>query len=603
MLRHAFISKNRLPTLMKKPSSNLLLFGTFLFLFLLPALACKRTVNSPQQLTAVAEKAAIARVTAAVEATEHQKYITPTATFTITPTETKNAETAAAETASAILNTPTPTITPTPTDTATMTPTVPTPRSTYPVETISPSTDTPTPEFTPLPTATPTPEIPLPDLRSDFNNKHFYVVQTGDTAEAIAWRYGTTVSRISGLGDSPIDRFLTPGMLLLVNAPKRTFSSASRILPDEYIVMGYPSISYDLDEEVRQAGGYLATYEEYTSSGNMTGTEIIHKVAYDYSISPIILLELLEYKSHWFYGQPHSIVEEHYPIGWLGENTEGLYKQLTWAAQQLSLGYYGWRYGTLSEIPFYKNPKPDTPIYFNPLLNAGSVAIQYLFAQLHTYEDFEEAIYDTNGFLQQFYLDFGNVWDYYMDDPDGFNDQLTQPELVLPFLEGDEWSITGGPHEAFTTGSPLGALDFAPPMAEGGCARSDEWITASAPGLVIRNGVGTVVLDLDMDGHEETGWVIYYLHVRTDGKAAVGTVLPLNGRIGHPSCEGGTATGTHLHIARKYNGEWVQAYGPVPFDMCGWIPFGGESYLGGIQRGDDIIYAQPYASADTLVHY
>ena len=54
---------------MIKKYPNLLLFGTFLFLFLLPALACKRTVNSPHQLTAVAEKAAIARVTAAVEAT------------------------------------------------------------------------------------------------------------------------------------------------------------------------------------------------------------------------------------------------------------------------------------------------------------------------------------------------------------------------------------------------------------------------------------------------------------------------------------------------------------------------------------------------------
>ena len=218
-------------------------------------------------------------------------------------------------------------------------------------------------------------------------------------------------------------------------------------------------------------------------------------------------------------------------------------------------------------------------------------------------EDFEKAIYDVNGFLQQFYLDFGNVWDYYVIDSKGFNNRLEQPELTLPFTEDDEWSITGGPHESWTTGSPLGALDFAPRMAEQGCARSDSWITASAPGLVIRTGVGTVVLDLDMDGHEETGWVIYYLHVRTDGKAEPGTRLPLHGRIGHPSCEGGNATGTHLHIARKFNGEWVQAYGPLPFNMSGWIPFGGESYRGGVQRDDDVIYAQTYATSNTLVHY
>ena len=36
-------------------------------------------------------------------------------------------------------------------------------------------------------------------------------------------------------------------------------------------------------------------------------------------------------------------------------------------------------------------------------------------------------------------------------------------------------------------------------------------------------------------------------------------------RIGHASCEGGVSTGTHLHFARKYNGEWVLADGPLPF--------------------------------------
>lgn len=589
---------------MKKPSSTILIISTLIALVLIPSLACTRSANTPQQLTAIAERAVVLRVTEAIIATETQRYITPSATFTNTPTETllPELETATAEALITATLTPTVTQTPIPTDTPTITPTIPTPRSTFPVETIAPETAAAT--ATPAePTATPTPDIPLPDLFSDFSNKFFYIVQTGDTAQAIAYRFGITPSRITGLTDPESEHFLKPDTLLMISAPKRNFSSGMRILPDEYVVMGYPSIGYDLEYEVQQAGGYLASYSEYTSAGTLTGTEIIEKVALDYSISPIILMELLEYKSHWVYGQPTSVVEEKYPIGWLGENSQGLYKQLTWAAQELSLGYYGWRYGTLSEIPFYKHPQPDEPVYFNPLLNAGSVAIQYLFAQLNLYDEFEDAIYGNNGFLQQFYLDFGNVWEYYIIDPNGFNDKLQQPVLTLPYNENDEWSITGGPHESWTTGSPLGALDFAPQMAEGGCARSDSWITASAPGLVIRNGVGTVVLDLDMDGHEETGWVLYYLHVRTDGKTETGTVLPLHGRIGHPSCEGGAATGTHLHIARKYNGEWVQAYGPVPFDMSGWTPFGGESYHGGVMRGDDIIYAEQYASAEKVVHY
>ena len=579
-----------------KSYPGLKIAGVLMILMLIPSLACTRSANSPRQLTAIAEQAIRYRGTAARISTEEAAHITPTETFTPTVTETPDPA-MTQETAE-----PTVTNTPLPTDTPTITPTVPTPRSTFPVETIAPETPSATPEYLP-PTATATPDIPLPELTSNFTGKTFYVVQNGDIAEAVAYRFGTTVDKISGLGDKPTNTFMKAGTLLLLKAPPRNFSSGMRILPDEYIVMGYPSIGYDLEYEVQQAGGYLADYSEYTSSGPLTGTEIIQKISADYSISPIILMELLEYKSHWVYGRPGTIVEEHYPLGWLGENTEGLYKQLSWAAQTLSKGYYGWRYGTVSEIPFFKNPKPDEPIHFNPLLNAGSVAIQYLFAQLYVYDEFEDAIYGSNGFLQQFYLDFGNVWDYYKIDPNGFNDQLKQPVLELPFNKDDEWSITGGPHEAYTTGSPLGALDFAPRMAASGCARSDSWITTSAPGLVIRNGVGTVVLDLDMDGHEETGWVLYYLHVRTDGKAVPGTTLPMHGRVGHPSCEGGAATGTHLHIARKYNGEWVQAYGPIPFDMSGWIPFGGESYLGGLQREDDIIYARTYASSETLVHY
>ncbi len=79
-----------------------------------------------------------------------------------------------------------------------------------------------------------------------------------------------------------------------------------------------------------------------------------------------------------------------------------------------------------------------------------------------------------------------------------------------------------------------------------------------------------VVLDLDGDGYEQTGWVVLYLHVSTDGRAPVGTWVGAGDRLGHPSCEGGQSTGTHLHIARKFNGEWIAADGPMPFVLSGW---------------------------------
>ena len=59
---------------------------------------------------------------------------------------------------------------------------------------------------------------------------------------------------------------------------------------------------------------------------------------------------------------------------------------------------------------------------------------------------------------------------------------LAQPALELPFQPGEYWSLTSGPHIAWTTGTPRGALDFAPITGEPACAVSVAWVTASASG-------------------------------------------------------------------------------------------------------------------------
>src|SRR5207249_11219696 len=68
----------------------------------------------------------------------------------------------------------------------------------------------------------------------------------------------------------------------------------------------------------------------------------------------------------------------------------------------------------------------------------------------------------------------------------------------------------------------------------------------SMPGLVVRSGNGVVVVDADGDGSERTGWNILYLHVAGKDRVAKGVWVEQDDRIGHPSCEGGVATGTHL---------------------------------------------------------
>jgi hypothetical protein len=51
--------------------------------------------------------------------------------------------------------------------------------------------------------------------------------------------------------------------------------------------------------------------------------------------------------------------------------------------------------------------------------------------------------------------------------------------------------------------------------------------------------------------------------------------LKLN-KIGHPSCEGGAGTGTHVHITRLYKGEWIGAGDPFAYVLKGWTAVPGE---------------------------
>lgn len=128
------------------------------------------------------------------------------------------------------------------------------------------------------------------------------------------------------------------------------------------------------------------------------------------------------------------------------------------------------------------------------------------------------------------------------------------------------------------------------------------WITAAAPGLVTRSDNGLVVVDMDGDGSEQTGWVILYLHIATMGRVPVGEWLDQDEQIGHPSCEGGSATGRHVHMARKYNGEWMPADRPAPFVLSGWRAVQGEkNYEGLLIKDGVIVTASTVGSVEAVI--
>jgi murein DD-endopeptidase MepM/ murein hydrolase activator NlpD len=169
---------------------------------------------------------------------------------------------------------------------------------------------------------------------------------------------------------------------------------------------------------------------------------------------------------------------------------------------------------------------------------------------------------------------------------------LSQPPMQLPFQPSVTWSFTGGPHGGWDSGSGWAALDFAPPGEPGGCEISDAWTVAIADGLIVRSNEGAVIQDLDNDGFEQTGWTVLYMHIDQQDRVKVGTYVYAGDPIGHPSCEGGVSNATHLHLARRYNGEWIPADGNIPFNLEGWVSSGnGIEYDGYLTRGTTIIEA------------
>ncbi|MBI5296086.1 MAG: peptidoglycan DD-metalloendopeptidase family protein [Chloroflexi bacterium] len=442
---------------------------------------------------------------------------------------------------------------------------------------------------------------PNPTPRNTSAAPILYYTQSGDTLAGVARRFDVEVSEITATVPLPesID-LIDPGTLLVI--PERVMDNVTpneQILPDSEVVYTASALDFDIDAYLNSTDGYLNSYREYLgSTGWVTGPNAIRRLADENSINPRLLLAVLEYESRWVRGQPVDALHAEYPMGYEDFRYKSMFTQMVWAINQLSIGYYGWRNGTITELNF-----PDgTRLRLDPRLNAGTVAVQYLFSRLHSQSQWAQIINLETGFPALYEDMFGDPWARGNMVNPIFPPGLSQPAFGLPFDPRVEWSYTGGPHGAWEHDGALAAIDFAPATDHGGCAVTDAWVTASAPGLVVRSGQGVVVVDLDGDGYEQTGWTLLYLHIATTDRIRQGEWVDANDHIGHPSCEGGISTGTHLHFARKYNGEWVPADGPIPFVLDGWKVIAGQKpYEGLLVRGEKTIIADPVGQAWSII--
>jgi murein DD-endopeptidase MepM/ murein hydrolase activator NlpD len=442
----------------------------------------------------------------------------------------------------------------------------------------------PAAQITPLPTRPPYPPGELVD----------YIAQSGDTLPALAVRFNTKVEEIREANPIiPKDAStMPPGFPMKIPIYYRSlWGTPYQIIPDSLFVNGPAQTGFDITEYVNSQPGWFKSYTEQISDGPHSGASLVDIVSKDFSVSPRLLLALLEYYSGAL-SKPDAPATP-YILNYFDPYHKGVYLQLVWAANTLNNGYYSWRRGTLIEFdhPDGRLERPD------PWQNAGTVALQYFFSRGYSSPVYDQIV-NAGGLAETYTKFFGDPW---QDAQPLIPGSLRQPPLLLPFEREKTWNVTGGPHTGWGKGEPYAAIDMAP-TGVSECNSTTEWVTAMADGVVARTQIGEVLLDLDGDGNEHTGWVIFYLHITKDPRVIVGTQLNTGDRIGHPSCEGGESTGTHVHIARKYNGEWMLADSPTPFNMEGWIAHNGnEAYQGTFTRFSQTVTASTVSEIQSVI--
>ncbi len=441
--------------------------------------------------------------------------------------------------------------------------------------------------------------VPFPTIVGGLaDGIYTYAAQSGDTLSTVAARFGVEPGQIFSQENLDEAGYLTPGQVLRIPWVLDVVLPSETLLPDSEVVYSPTAADFDIGAYIEQAGGFLSAYTETLDGEVVSGIEIVRRISTQASINPRLLLAFLEYRSGWVLGYPSAASDIRHPLGFYVPDRRGLYQELQMTATHLNLGYYGWRLGGRLTVKF-----PDQRIYrMHPALNPGSAALQNLFSKFYKRDDWQEALYAPNGFTSLYQQMFGDFHERdaalgWLIPPD-----LSQPALELPFSPGERWSLTGGPHTSWDSGTPRGALDFSPVTGEAVCAVSSRWARAVANGVIARSGRNMVVLDLDGDGAEQTGWVLVYNHLAERDLIPAGARVVVDDPLGHPSCEGGKATGKHVHIARKYNGEWLEADGPAPFVLSGWRAVAdSRNYQGRLVRGNDVVFANPGGSQTSVI--
>lgn len=411
-----------------------------------------------------------------------------------------------------------------------------------------------------------------------------YLIQSGDTLPALARRFGRSEEEMA-LALAPVIRggsFSTLPVNQRVDIPLPDGyekQSLLHIIPNNYFIYSPTQAAFNVDEFISSSSGWLKNFIDHSGAVAVTGTQILKRTAENYSISPRVLLTILEMRLG---ALSNPNVPSSFSLGNSEPQRKTLGKHLSWAANTLNNGYYGWRDGSLTVLDL----STGSQMRINPADNAGSVAIAFYFSKFLSGEEFASSI-APDGFAKAYYSLFGPIdWESDIKN-ELIPANLQQPFLQNPLQSGLKWAFTGGPHSGWGNGIPYAAIDFAPPATTAGCDSSPYKVFSASDGVISRSDPGFITVDLDGDANSATGWTVNYVHLAPAKNFSIGEEIHTGDPLGYPSCLGGESTGRNVHIARRYNCEWIPVDGVVPLNLDGWRAFSGEKeYQGTLTRGN-----------------
>jgi hypothetical protein len=251
----------------------------------------------------------------------------------------------------------------------------------------------PTPEEAPPP---PTPDSPMPTplpARPAFEPGTLvdYIAQDGDTLAELAAHFNTTETEIRKAnpiipGDATTMPAGFPMKIPIYYRP--LWGTPYQIIPDSLFVNGPAQRGFDAVAFVDSQPGWLKNYKVAVAAGNLRGGEIVNHVAENYSVSPRLLLAMLEYQLGALTNPqvPESI--DRFSLGYRNNQYLGLSSQLSWAANTLNNGYYSWSNGKMDTFdhPDGRTERPD------PWQNPATVAIQIYYARIFPDDAYNYAV-------------------------------------------------------------------------------------------------------------------------------------------------------------------------------------------------------------------